>query len=158
MKTIKEKKEVISITDRVKTYEDACKILEVEPRNFDGMEKDEIAYLKMKTIVKALNEGWYPKFTTDEYRWFPWYYLYTQKEIDRMSQDKRESVVLWGGGASSGALCGLASANSVNGWSSATAAFGSRLALKNRELARYFGTQFIGIIVDFVCSQKENNK
>jgi len=158
MKTIKEQKEVISITDRVKTYEDACKILEVEPRNFDGMEKDEIAYLKMKTIVKALNEGWYPKFTTDEYRWFPWYYLYTQKEIDRMSQDKRESVVLWGGGAFNGAPCGLAYAYSHSGWSYADAAIGSCLALKNRELARYFGTQFIGIIVDFVCSQEENNK
>ena len=158
MKTIKEQKEVISITDCVKTYEDACKILEVEPRNFDGMEKDEIAYLKMKTIVKALNEGWYPKFTKGEYRWFPWYYLYTQKEIDRMSQEDKESVVLWGGAADSGAYCGLASARSYDGWSSADAFFGSRLALKNRELARYFGTQFIGIIADFVCFQEENNK
>ena len=37
-------------------------------------------------------------------------------------------LVLWGGSASGGAPCGLASAASDRGWSDSTASFGSRLA------------------------------
>ena len=37
-------------------------------------------------------------------------------------------LVLWGGHASHGANCGLASATSSNAWSNSTASIGSRLA------------------------------
>ena len=37
-------------------------------------------------------------------------------------------LVLWGGAATSGAYCGLASAHSASAWSTSGAAIGSRLA------------------------------
>ena len=50
------------ITDRVKTYEDACKVLGVEPINeqnakAQGFRSDEIARRKLETIAAALNEA-----------------------------------------------------------------------------------------------------
>jgi len=154
------------VMDRVKTYEDACRELGRTPSNDTDfthqgsqiVDKDILAYIKMRTIVEALNEGWEPQFTKDEYRWYPWYNLYTKQEMEEMDTDKRESVVLWGGGASFGAYCGLASAYSHYGWSVANAIVGSRLALKSEELAVYFGKQFAELIADFIFVPDGNYK
>lgn len=67
------------VTERIKTFEDACKELGNEhpfvrtyneyARNMSEENKndvDVIAYLKLRIIVAALNEGWKPKFTEDE--------------------------------------------------------------------------------------------
>jgi len=155
-----------NIMDRIKTYEDACKELGRTPGDdieftYQGsqiIDKDILAYLKMRTIVEALNEGWEPQFTKDEYRWYPWYDLYTKQEIEEMDTDKRESVVLWGGVANYGANCGLAYASSSYGWSIAIAGVGSRLALKSEELAVYFGKQFAELIADFIFVPDGNYK
>ena len=72
------------ITDRVKTYEDACKVLGVEPINeqnakAQGFRSDEIARRKLETIAAALNEGWKPDWNnTDQYKYYP-LLLYTRK-------------------------------------------------------------------------------
>ena len=63
------------ITERVKTWEYACKILGVCPEEAErqwadgGLTMpDEIAYQKLRMIASALNEGWQPQFTKKEYR------------------------------------------------------------------------------------------
>lgn len=67
------------ITKRVKTYADACAVLGIEPMNETvlaklGFAKDEIAYRKLKTIAKALNEGWRPDWAnSNEYKYWPWF-------------------------------------------------------------------------------------
>jgi hypothetical protein len=69
------------ITDRVKTYEDACKVLGVEPINeqnakAQGFRPDEIARRKLETIAAALNEGWKPDWNnTDQYKYYPYFYI-----------------------------------------------------------------------------------
>lgn len=69
------------ITDRVKTYEDACKVLGVEPINeqnakAQGFRSDEIARRKLETIAAALNEGWKPDWNnTDQYKYYPYFYI-----------------------------------------------------------------------------------
>ena len=100
------------------------------------------AYLKLRIICAALNEGWEPKFTEDEYRYYPWFYLYTQKEVDAMDDEERSRVV-GRGGYNASACCGLAcaSAGGVSSYSSTSC--GSRLAFKTRELAEYAGRQFV---------------
>jgi hypothetical protein len=65
------------ITKRVKTYADACAVLDIEPVVDEallksGFAKDEIAYRKLKTIAEALNEGWRPDWTdSNEYKYWP---------------------------------------------------------------------------------------
>ena len=49
------------ITERVKTFEDACRETGVDPEiyedNFDNTPADVIAFLKLRVIAAALNEG-----------------------------------------------------------------------------------------------------
>lgn len=95
-----------------------------------------LAYIKLCTIARALNnDPDFPRFTKDEYRYTPWFYLYNQKEIDEMDEEDRNRLVLWGGLANPGAYCGLAYANSRYDWSYSAAALGSRLAVKSSEIA-----------------------
>ena len=56
--------ELGSIIDRVKTYEDACRVLGESPtvRWPSELTKSEIAYRELCVIIKALNEGWKPCF------------------------------------------------------------------------------------------------
>ena len=161
------------ITERVKTYKDACKILGKDPLEkyidktveLENGEKfvsyslplDEIAYIQLKTIIEALNEGWKPQLTEDEYRWYPWFYLYTKEEIKRKSKAdlKRQRGLLLGGAASLGALCGFASVSSNTTPSYTYANFGSRLCLKSEELADYCGRQFIEIWFSYLFPDHE---
>lgn len=149
------------ITERVKTFEDACAVLGnhafvnqyrriVEEQNppMDETAKDIVAYLKLRIIAAALNEGWEPKYVKGEEKWWPWYWLYTQKEIDKMNEKQRAKCVLFGGSASNGAA-GFAFASTNNAPSNTLAAVGSRLCVKSEALAEYFGTQFIKIWQDF---------
>ena len=114
-----------------------------------------LAYIKLCTIARALNnDPDFPRFTKDEYRYTPWFYLYNQKEIDEMDEEDRNQLVLWGGDASAGAYCGLASASSLSDWSSSATAVGSRLAVKSSEIAIYFGEQFKELWKDFLIGKK----
>lgn len=67
------------ITDRVKTFEDACEVLGLNPSTvYDDPANaaDEIAYRKLKIIIKALNEGWTPDWdNSSQAKWRPWFYL-----------------------------------------------------------------------------------
>ena len=100
------------------------------------------------------NDPNFPRFTKDEYRYTPWFYLYNQKEIDEMDEEDRNRLVLWGGNAYNGASCGLACANSNNAWSYSAADIGSRLAVKSSEIAIYFGEQFKELWKDFLIGKK----
>lgn len=138
----------------IKTYEDACEAIGVKPivrllvEDEDGHKEEvadiaHLAYIKLCTIARALNnDPDFPRFTKDEYRYTPWFYLYNQKEIDEMDEEDRNRLVLWGGNASDGANCGIACAYSSHDWSYSTASVGSRLAVKSSEIAIYFGEQF----------------
>lgn len=155
----------IPVTERVKTYDDAVKELgEDHPfvvaansavwRYSEDYNQDIVAYLKLRVVVAALNDGWNPEFTEDERRWFPWYRLYTKEEIDNLSEEDKEQVLLWGGPAIDGSRCGLACADSVYAWSGSGALIGSRLALKSKELADYAGKQFIELFAPFCFRPK----
>lgn len=161
------------ITERVKTYKDACKILGKDPLEkyidktveLENGEKfvsysipiDEVAYIQLKTIIEALNEGWKPQLKEDEYRWYPWFYLYTKEEIKRKSKAdlKRQRGLLLGGYALNGARCGFASVASYSTPSSTYAYLGSRLCLKSEELANYCGRQFIEIWFSYLFPDHE---
>ena len=161
------------ITERVKTYKDACKILGKDPLEkyidktveLENGEKfvsysipiDEVAYIQLKTIIEALNEGWKPQLKEYECHWYPWFYLYTKEEIERKSKTdlKRQRGLLLGGLAHYGAYCGFACVRSVNTPSHTNASFGSRLCLRSEELADYCGKQFIEIWFTYLFPDHE---
>lgn len=154
-----------NIMERIKTFEDALNELgDKHPLvlqyrfnfNNEGGWTDDMyarefeAYLKLRIITAALNEGWTPQFTEDEYRYFPWFWLYTKEEIAKMDKEERKKVVLFGGSAHNGAYAGFASAPSNNAPSHTSAAVGSRFCFKSSALAEYAGKQFAEIYFAFV--------
>lgn len=119
------KKKTEKITDRVKSFEDACSVLGVSVSDILGKNntKDEIAYKKLKTIIKALNEGWVPDWSnTSEYKWFPYF-------------DYESGF----GFSGSNSYC----------WDAGTRV-SSRLVLKSEELSKYAATQFKDIYNDYL--------
>lgn len=151
------------IKEHIKTFEDArewCKengfteLVETFDNANEWVEnesKDIFAYLKLRIIVVALNEGWQPQFTDDEIRYFSRFYLYTKEELDAMDEDDRSRVV---GRSSndSNAYGGLVYAYAYHASSNSDTSCGSRLAFKSEELAAYAGKQFIEIWVDYLCA------
>lgn len=119
------------ITDRVKTYEDACRELSMNPLDKNkligfGFTKHDIAYQKLVTIVKALNEGWVPDVCDYRvYRWYPWF-------------------------KTNGSPSSFAFYVSYCGNASACAGSGFRLCLKSKELSEYCGKQFIDLWKQFI--------
>lgn len=114
------------ITDRIKTYEDACTELGISPMDENklmelGLTTHDIAYQKLATIVKALNEGWQPDVCDSNVaRWYPWF-------------------------RPNGAPSSFAFYYSNFEASTAIAGSGSRLCLKSEELSTYIGKQFLDL-------------
>ena len=123
-----------SITDRVKSYEDACKAKglnsELLPDNSmlpPGMAKALTAYAKLFIIAEAINEGWTPDYSdTDLPKYFPYF------EVEATEEQK-------GGIGFSfyGYDYGYALSNT-----------GSRLCFPDRDKALYFGETFADLFKD----------
>ena len=119
------------ITDRVKTYEDACAVLGIDPNaslpyltDADG----DIAFLnataKLVIIVRALNEGWTPDWSnSSQYKHYPWF------RANPAGSGFSFRVCVFD--------CTLSNV-------------GSRLVFKSEELAKYAGTQFLDIYNQFL--------
>lgn len=151
------------VTERIKTFEDACEALgedhlfvQMFHDIYNKSEKaganinhDVIAYLKLRIICAALNEGWEPQHTEDEWRYYPWHFLYTESEINDMDADERADRHMMSAGDYKTESAGFACASSDGAPSDASAAVGSRLCLKSRDLAIYCGKQFIDLWANF---------
>lgn len=118
-----------NITDRVKSFEDACQVLGISTNvpEVKGLprkhQKAIIANYKLIVIAEALNEGWKPNWQdSDEYKYYPWF---------DMSNP-----------------AGVGYSYTYNAASLTRAYLGSRLCLKNRELAIYFGQTFTDLFND----------
>lgn len=158
------------VRERVKTFEDAIEELGKEHPlvlhysfnfneegswNDDGYVNDLEAYLKLRIICAALNEGWEPKFTENEERWYPWFWLLTQNEINEMKEeDKTKRQLRMITGEFRTEYAGLVSSFSAYAPSSTITYLGSRLCFQNEALAKYAGTQFIDIWKDFLLIRK----
>ena len=118
-----------NITDRVKSFEDACQVLGISTNvpEVKGLprkhQKAIIANYKLIVIAEALNEGWKPNWQdSDEYKYYPWFDMSNPAGVGY---------------------------SYTNGTASSTYAYiGSRLCLKNRELAIYFGQTFTDLFND----------
>lgn len=148
------------ITERVKTFGDAFKILGdehpltvqynliIKASKGGDLTNDLVSYLKLGIICTALNEGWEPTLNKDEYRFYPYFSIYTKEEYDNLNKnDKKYSVPLWLNNYTRGYLVYTTAyyAGETSG-----GYFGMLMALRTRELADYCGKQFIDIWYDFL--------
>lgn len=153
------------VKERIKTFDDALQELTTKglsgdetaailladyESNADNIKNPQIlAYMRLAIIAYALNEGWEPKFTTDEYRYHPWFNLYTQKEIDEMDEEDKGRVL---GRSNSYANAVACVGYSRTGYASAylSTSAGGRLCFKTKDLAEYAGKQFLDIWAEFM--------
>lgn len=118
-----------NITDRVKSFEDACQVLGISTNvpEVKGLprkhQKAIIANYKLIIIAEALNEGWKPNWQdSDEYKYYPWFDMSNPAGVSYSFTSHTASYTI--------------------------ANIGSRLCLKNRELAIYFGQTFTDLFND----------
>lgn len=143
----------MDITDKIKTFDDACKAIglagpealpELLQEKYAAIVPSHIkAQLKLEIITLALNEGWQHIPDGKHWAYWPWFCLYTAGEIADMGKKGAEERAMINATDVSEVFSGLGSALSYSAWSGSYADFGSRLAYKSRELARYSGKQFI---------------
>lgn len=138
----------------IKTYEDACEALGEEPVGDlgDHVDKHIIALIKLETISRALwGKDWQPKPDPDgsKYFYYPWFALYTQSEMDSMSEEDRGALL--GASASYGARAGFGCLLANSRSSASAAILGFRLCQETEEKAKYFGIQFKEIWADYLA-------
>ena len=121
------------ITERVKTFEDACTISTPSEDmkilfDYKGQDKDLLAaqgFAKMNHITKVLNEKWEANWKdSDERKFYPWF---------DMSPESGSALAYY---------------DSYYGNSGSVV--GSRLVFKSSDLAKYAATQFIDIYKQFL--------
>lgn len=147
----------------IKTYEDACEALGVEPifnepnpiMNLYGVEYEVephiIALMKLETISRALwGKTWKPEPDADGSKWFyyPVFTLYTQQEIENMDEDKRGGLL--SALATYGAHAGFGFLRTLSRSSNANADGGFRLCQEDSEKAKYFGRQFLELWAEYL--------
>jgi hypothetical protein len=109
----------------IKTFEDACKELELDSSEvFSSSDTpDEIAYMKLKTVTRAINHGWTPAWNNSNQRkWWPYFNLSS----------------------------GFGFSDTFYYYDNAGTSVGSRLCFESEEKARYAGTQFKELYKQFL--------
>lgn len=107
------------ITDRVKTYVDALKVLKRDHFDENNLYPREIARRKLEIIIEAMNEGWKPDFNnTQQIKWYCYFN--------------------W-------SSAGFGYSAPVNSLTLAHAYIGVRLCCKSNEIASYVGQQFLDL-------------
>lgn len=158
------------ITERVRTFEDACNVLGSDHPLVDKyyqwadnvVDNDPFirAVLKLEIITAALNEGWEPHFASGELRWTPWFCFYKSREDWENDEDeewREEHPYREFGGDYKSEYAGFASAYSSSAPSISSSLIGSRLCFKNSDLAAYSGTQFADLWMDYIVVRKSDN-
>lgn len=112
------------ITDRVKSYEDALEMTGKLHRDFRGMHPDEINYIKLKTVIEALNEEWTPDWNdVNQQKWWNWFYFNAPGfRFNAADYFCTRSIV------------------------------GSRLCFRSRELAEYAASQFLDLYKGYMAA------
>lgn len=153
----------------IRTYEDACEALGETPilsenrkkalcakfpDHYDfrqNMPNHIIALMKLETISRALwGRNFQPKPDGEGSKvyWYPWFALWTKKEVEDMNPEQRGALV--SASAHLGASAGFGSPHASYRSSYASATLGFRLCQETEEKARYFGQQFIELWAEYL--------
>ena len=110
-----------------------------------------VALMKLETISRALwGRNFQPKPDGEGSKvyWYPWFALYTKKEINDMYPEQRGALL--SAHAFNGATAGFGYLTASNRSSLAYATFGFRLCQETEEKAKYFGQQFIELWAEYL--------
>ena len=84
----------MDVKDKVKSFEDACKVLDITPSVTvvtgipEKYQKPLIANYQLMVIAEALNEGWTPDWSNREWdKFFPWFDMDDSSSAGRFSFD-----------------------------------------------------------------------
>lgn len=146
----------MNITDRIKTFDDALEELgKNHPlvKEYNALCKADvtenmIAYSRLCIVSEALNEGWVPNFVERDTRYFPYFRIYNDKEIEEILEEEKPFVIFRSKGymfADGGMRCVNSFADTLymNG------GVGERITFKTEKLAKYAGNQFIKLYADY---------
>lgn len=153
----------------IRTYEDACEALGETPilsenrkkvlcakfpDHYDfrqNMPNHIIALMKLETISRALwGRNFQPKPDGEGSKvyWYPWFALWTKKEVEDMNPEQRGALL--SASANAGAAAGFGCLSTLGRSSYATAYSGFRLCQETEEKAKYFGQQFIELWAEYL--------
>ncbi len=147
----------------IKTYEDACEALGIEPlpyepnpiMNLYGIDYEVppriIALMKLETISRALwGRTWKPEPDAEGSKcyYYPLFALYTKSEIENMDEDERGGLL--SAIANGGALAGFGCLHTINRSSVAIMYPGFRLCQEDSEKAEYLGKQFLELWAEYL--------
>lgn len=163
-----QKKDERPITERVKTFEDACNELGEDHKLVQQYRAAEgtslmdsinvAAYLKLRIITAALNEGWEPQFTEDEERWYPYLVLWFKGELDDKSDEWKDErnlqVPVVVGSADHGSFVGVSALSSYDDVSTSGTHTGSALVFRKSEIARFAGQQFTELWANYYTGKE----
>lgn len=145
-KELTKKKPTLDDYTSITSYEDACEALGHAPVDFDmlwpNLPKHIVALMKLETISRALwGRNWQPKPDAEGSKvyYYPWFFLYTKKEIERMTV--QQTGALLSARAHSGAHAGFGSLYANYRSSHSHADRGFRLCQETEEKAMYFGSR-----------------
>ena len=119
------------IKERILCFDDVLHENKIDVAQFlkslEGLSPDEVAYRKVKQIVKAFNEGWTPDWTnSSQYKYYPWFKM--------------------------GSPSGVGFSSHVYASWIARSGVGSRLCFKSSDLAIHAGKLFEEIYKDFLTA------
>lgn len=149
------------VKERIKTFEDACREIGIDAEAWSrdkislGLEPDVLAFLKLRIIVKALNEGWEPQFIEDEYRYYPWFILYTGEEYNKLDEEEKSRVV-YRSYYSASALGGVSYAFAVHRARMRSSAFGLPSKRQNWQRIAVDNSLIFGRTLFFFRKRKVN--
>lgn len=152
----------------IRTYEDACVALKQDAIRVDSVNGDTttvltnggdrvnmpshiVALMKLETISRALwGRNFQPKPDGEGSKvyWYPWFALWTKKEVEDMNPEQRGALL--SAHANYGASAGFGSLYANCRSSYAFANFGFRLCQETEEKAKYFGQQFIELWAEYL--------
>lgn len=123
---------------KIKTFEDACKALKLNPSLLPDVSavpeqyrKRMLADYKLMIITEAINAGWKPNWNdSNEYKYFPWF---------RVDADKKRPSGFGFSTTYCDCTCTLTNV-------------GSRLCFKSEEMALYAAKQFEDLYKDWHLS------
>ena len=152
----------------IRTYEDACVALKQDAIRVDSVNGDTttvltnlgarvnipshiVALMKLETISRALwGRNFQPKPDGEGSKvyWYPWFALWTKKEVEDMNPEQRGALL--SARAHNGAYAGFGSLGAAYRSSVAHATIGFRLCQETEEKAKYFGQQFIELWAEYL--------
>lgn len=152
----------------IRTYEDACVALKQDAIRVDSVNGDTttvltnlgarvnipshiVALMKLETISRALwGRNFQPKPDGEGSKvyWYPWFALWTKKEVEDMNPEQRGALL--SADANAGATAGFGCLYAGSRSSYADAHDGFRLCQETEEKAKYFGQQFIELWAEYL--------